>query len=272
MGAKFDERSIDLRRRVLETIKHSRRGHIASAFSLLEIVRLLFDEILSYDAQNPKWPDRDRFVFSKGHGCLGLYVLLAEKGFFPEEELTRICKFEALLGGHPEHTNPGVEASTGSLGHGLSIAVGMALAARIDGKKHRVFALLGDGECEEGSVWEAAISAGKHDLDNLTIIIDRNHFQCYGSTEEIAPLEPFVDKWRAFGCAPLDVDGHDMDALRAAFARLPLEEGKPSVLICHTIKGKGIPSMENNPAYHHTNKIKDDALQALFDELQAANQ
>jgi len=250
-------------------VRHSRRGHIASGFSLLEIVRVLYDEVLRYDAKNPEWDERDRFVCSKGHGCMGLYVLLAEKGFFPDAELDKFCQFEALLGGHPEHFVPGVEAATGSLGHGLSIATGMALAARIDEKPHRVFALLGDGECAEGSVWEAAISAGKFGLSNLTAIIDRNRMQCYGDTEELAPLEPFADKWTSFGWAVREVDGHDVDALREAFAALPLANDRPSVLIASTVKGKGVPTMESNPAFHHTNKITDEALDALYAELEA---
>ena len=165
-------------------------------------------------------------------------------------------------------TVPGVEASTGSLGHGLSMAVGMALAAKIDRKKHRVIALLGDGECGEGSVWEAAISAGKHELSNLTVIVDRNHFQCYGDTEEVGPLEPFADKWRSFGLAVRECDGHDIEALRELLAQSPLDPGRPTVVICHTVKGKGIPSIEGNADWHHTNKIKDEPLDALFRELE----
>ncbi|MCA8921698.1 MAG: transketolase [Planctomycetes bacterium] len=267
--ASLDARSKALRRRILDMVRHSRRGHIASGFSLLEIVRVLYDEVLRYDPKNPSWDGRDRFVFSKGHGCMGLYVLLAEKGFFPDAELDKFCEFEALLGGHPEHFVPGVEAATGSLGHGLSIATGMALAARIDKKPHRVFALLGDGECAEGSVWEAAISAGKFGLSHLTAIVDRNRMQCYGSTEDIGPLEPFRSKWESFGWAVREVDGHDVAALREAFAALPLAPDRPSVLIASTVKGKGVPTMENNPDFHHTNKIGDEALDALYAELES---
>src|SRR5438132_5407665 len=164
----FDERSFALRRRIVDVIARSRRGHVGSAFSILEIVRVLFDSILRYDPKNPRWADRDRFVLSKGHGCLALYALLAEKGFFSQDELDKFCEFGALLGGHPQYGIPGVEASTGSLGHGLPIAVGMALAARMDRRSHRVIALLGDGECEEGTIWEAAMSAAKNRLANLT--------------------------------------------------------------------------------------------------------
>src|SRR5271170_4367923 len=169
----LDERSLALRRRLIDVLARARRGHLGSAFSVLEIVRVLFDHVLRYDPKNPRWDGRDRFILSKGHGCLAHYALLAEKGFFPEKELDRFCEFGALLGGHPEYGIPGVEASTGSLGHGLPIAVGMAIAARIDKKAHRVIAVLGDGECEEGSVWEAAMCAAKYRLSNLTAIVDR---------------------------------------------------------------------------------------------------
>jgi transketolase len=265
----LDARSRALRRRILEVIRHARRGHIASGFSVLEIVRVLYDDVLRFQAGDPRWDGRDRLVFSKGHGCLGLYVLLAEKGFFAESALNEFCRYEALLGGHPEHSIPGVEASTGSLGHGLSIAVGMALAAKLDAKPHRVVAVLGDGECGEGSVWEAAISAARHRLSNLTVIVDRNHVQCWGPTEEIGPLEPFADKWRAFNFAVRECDGHDPAALREHLTALPFADDRPGVLIAHTVKGKGCPTMESNPAFHHTNKISDAELDALFAELDA---
>src|SRR5262249_31863349 len=159
------------RREMLRILELAQRGHVGSAFSVMEIVRVLYDDILRFDPGNPGWPDRDRFIFSKGHGCLALYVMLAEKGFFSAEELSRVCRFEAMLGGHPESKKiPGVEASTGALGHGLSIGVGCALAARIDRKDYRTFVLVGDGESNEGSVWEAALSAGKHRLERLTVI------------------------------------------------------------------------------------------------------
>ena len=259
----FDERSLALRRRLIDMLARSRRGHLGSAFSVTEIVRVLYDHVLRYDAKNPRWDGRDRFILSKGHGCMAQYVLLAEKGFFPEAELDRFCEFGALLGGHVEYGIPGVEVSTGSLGHGLSVAVGMALAARIDRKPHRVIAVLGDGECEEGSVWEAAMGAAKHRLASLTAIVDRNVFQCYGSTEEVSGLEPFADKWRSFGWTVKECDGHDPAALRAALEKLPFDETRPGVLIARTVKGKGVSFMECNPDWHHTNKISDEELARL---------
>ena len=263
----MDDRSRALRLRIVEAFAQAGRGHIASAFSLLEIVRVLYDDVLRYRATEPDWPERDRFVLSKGHGCLGLYVLLAEKGFFADQELDRVASFEALLGGHPEHVIPGVEASTGALGHGLSIAVGMALAARIDQSPRRVFALVGDGECAEGAIWEAAISANKHQLSNLTVLVDRNHFQCFGPTEEVAPLESLSEKWTAFGAAVRECDGHDPEALAKHLADLPFEEDRVSVLICHTVKGRGVPAMESSPKWHHTNKLDEDGLEMLRNAL-----
>lgn len=264
MTPRLDERSLALRNRILDILQHVRRGHVGSAFSVLEVLRVLYDEVLRYDPAQPFWPDRDRCILSKGHGCLALYVLLAEKGFFPAEELERATLFPSILGGHPDYGKvPGVEASTGSLGHGLSIGVGMALAARMDGKDYRTFVLVGDGECDEGSVWEAALGAAKHRLSRLTVLVDYNKMQCYSSTTEVLDLEPFADKWRAFGFEVREVDGHDVDAVRRALAGLPYHAEKPSALICHTVKGKGIPLTENNPDWHHQARISDDMMARL---------
>ncbi|MBI2442237.1 MAG: transketolase [Lentisphaerae bacterium] len=264
----MDQRSKEQRRAILQVLERARRGHIGSTFSILEIVRVLYEGILRVDPRNPQWPERDRFILSKGHGCLALYLLLAEKGFFPRAELSRFCQFEGILGGHPEYGKvPGVEASTGALGHGFSIGVGMALAARMDRKAWRVFVLVGDGECNEGSIWEAALSAGKHKLDALTVIVDYNKMQSYGSTFEIQDLEPFMDKWRSFGFAVREVPGHDVAALEKVFRALPVEPGKPSAVIAHTVKGCGMPAMENNPEWHHKSKISDEEFAQLYAEL-----
>ena len=267
----LDKRSIEERREILRILERSRRGHIGSAFSLLEILRVLFDNVLNLDPSNPSWPDRDRFILSKGHGCLALYLMLARKGFFPTEELYRFCSFGATLGGHPEYgIVPGVEASTGALGHGLSIGVGMALAARIDRKRYRTFVVLGDGECNEGSVWEAALSAGKHRLASLTAMVDYNKMQSYGRTAEVQDLEPFADKWRSFGFGVKEVDGHNVAALQQVLRKLPFEAERPSLLICHTVKGKGIPSIENNADWHHKSKVGEDEMARLVAELERA--
>jgi len=267
MTPPLDARSIELRRGILDILRHSRRGHIGAAFSLVETLRVLFDDVLRFDASRPGWAGRDRFILSKGHGCMALYVLLAEKGFIPADELEKFCAPGGILGGHPDARKiPGVETSTGSLGHGPAVGMGMALAAR----DRRVFVVVGDGECNEGSVWEAAMIAGKHALENFVLLVDYNKMQSYGPTSEVQELEPLLDKWRAFGFGADEVDGHDVEALRARLGALPFEPGKPSALVCHTVKGKGISCAEQNAAWHHKNRIPDDELQRLYGALEEA--
>jgi transketolase len=251
-------------------VESSGRGHVGSAFSLVEILRVLYDNVLRYDPRNPKWPKRDRFILSKGHGCLALYALLAEKGFFPESELWKCGKSDGILGGHPEVKVPGVEASTGSLGHGLSIGIGFALNARYEKADHRCFVVIGDGESNEGSIWEAAMCAGKHKLSSLTAIVDYNKQQSYGSTFEVQDLEPIGDKWRAFGFAVAEVDGHDVEQLRAVLISLPLEPHKPSAIICNTVKGKGVDFVENNMDWHHKNRVTAEEVHDLLAALEVS--
>lgn len=264
----MDKRSYELRLKIVKILEKSRRGHVGSALSILDIVRVLYDNILRFDPSEPNLRERDRFILSKGHGCLAIYLLLADKGFFPEDELYTFCEFESRLGGHPEYGLPGVEAATGALGHGLSIGVGMALAANIDKKDYRVFVLVGDGECQEGSVWEAALSAGKHRLSNLIVIVDCNKMQCYGPTDEVQTMEPFGDKWKSFGFEVHNCKGHDIEALRFELSSLPYHNSKPSVLICNTTKGQGLTTAENNPAWHHKSKLNDDDIKQLYKELE----
>jgi transketolase len=267
----LDGRSLYLRRLVVRALEGGRRGHIGSTLSLIEILRVLYDDILAFRPDDPAWEERDRCILSKGHGCLALYVVLADKGFFPLETLDTFCRRDSILGGHPEAGKvPGVEASTGALGHGLSIGLGRAMALKAKGSKNRVFVITGDGEINEGSVWEAALSASKHRLDNLTVMIDYNKIQSAGWTSEILPLEPLADKWRAFGFAVAEVDGHDVTALRDLLKRVPLEAGKPTAIICHTIKGKGIPFAENDPAWHHKSDIKPDVIRDMTAALAEA--
>ena len=267
---RLDQRSRDLRRLIVRAIAGGRRGHIGSAFSLVEILRVLYDEVLRFDPRNPQWPQRDRCILSKGHGCLALYALLVDKGFFPAAELDRFCKPDGILGGHPEaHKVPGVEASTGSLGHGLAIGVGMALNARIDKAQHRVFVIVSDGESQEGSLWEAAMCAAKHKLTHLTVLVDYNKQQSYGAISEVLEIEPYADKWRSFGFAVTEVNGHSVDELRAAVTHLPLDPQRPSTIICHTVKGKGISFCEGNLSWHHKTKVSDDEVTKLFAELEA---
>jgi transketolase len=267
----LDRRSKDLRVQILRAFAAGKRGHLGSAFSLVEMLRVLYDDVLRFDPARPLWEGRDRMILSKGHGCLALYAILADKGFFPESELLNFCHLDGKLGGHPERGKvPGVEASTGSLGHGLSLGIGMALALRSRPEAGRVFVIDSDGECNEGSLWEAALSAAKHRLDNLTVLVDYNHMQSYSTTAEVLDLEPMADKWRAFGFAVQEVDGHDVDALRIRLARLPFESGRPGVLICHTIKGRGIRALEWNASWHHKNKVTEDEVATLLAGLEEA--
>jgi len=267
----LDARSKALRRLIVRALTQARRGHVGPAFSLVEILRVLYDDVLRFDAANPSWSQRDRCILSKGHGCLALYAILADKGYFPLEELDRFTAADGILGGHPEAGKiPGVEASTGALGHGLPIGVGQALYQRMNGSDARVFVVMGDGECNEGSVWEAAMCASKHKLANLVAIVDYNKHQCYGPTSEVLELEPFAAKWQSFGFAVREVDGHDVNALRTTLGQLPFAAGQPSVLICHTVKGKGAPFAENNLNWHHKSKISDKEVQSLLTEFEAA--
>jgi len=262
----LDRRSKLLRQMIVRAFLAARRGHIGAAFSIVEILRVLYDHVLHYDPKNSRWPDRDRFILSKGHGCLALYAILAEKGFFPESDLTKFCAPDGILGGHPEYGKvPGVEASTGSLGHGLSLGVGFALAAKLDGRRHRVFVLLGDGECAEGTIWEAAMCAARDKLDQLTVLVDYNKQQTYGPTTDI--LEPFAEKWKAFGFAVQEVDGHNVSALKKVLEAVPLASQKPSAIICHTVKGAGVEFTERNLHWHHRTKVSEAEAASLLGAL-----
>jgi len=266
----MDERSRYLRRLVLIALEGGKRGHLGSSMSLIEIFRVLYDEVLDYRADEPKWIERDRCILSKGHGCLALYALLADKGFFPMDELKRFCHSDGILGGHPEASKvPGIEASTGALGHGLSIGVGMALAARMQRRKSRVFVVMGDGEINEGSVWEAAMSASKHKLNNLIGMVDYNKLQSYGPTREVLDLEPLADKWTSFGFAVQEVDGHNLNQLRAALQVACLSQDKPNMIICHTVKGKGLPFAEHNPKWHHKSSLRAEDIANMYAALEA---
>ena len=241
-------------------------GHLASAFSLVEIIYTLYlDGIMKYDATNPQWEERDYFVLSKGHGSLALYVALNEAGFFPKDELWKFCRPDGILGGEPHMLEtPGVEASTGSLGHGLSVGVGMALALKSDGKQNHVYVLVGDGECQEGSIWEAVMSASAFNLDNLTMIVDFNRIQKMDFINKIMGQDNLADKFIDFGWQVKSVDGHNIELLNAALTGTWDE--KPRCLIAETIKGKGLSLMENNPAWHWRMPNKKD-LKVFMNEL-----
>jgi len=264
----MDQRSKHLRTLIVRALEGGGRGHLGSSMSLVEILRVLFDSYLQYKPTDPGWNERDRLILSKGHGCLALYALLADKGFIDEDELTTFCKSDSRLGGHPERNKvPGVEASTGALGHGLSMGVGIALACKIRKENYRVTVITGDGEINEGSVWEAAMSAAKHQLSNLTVMIDYNKIQSYGPTREVLDLEPLAEKWSSFGFEVEEVDGHDVNALEQLTNRLPLNNSKPSAIICHTIKGKGFHFAENKAEWHHKSGLKPEDIASMYDCL-----
>lgn len=242
-----------VRMNVIEGVYHAKSGHPGGSLSAADIYTYLYFKEMHVDPQNPKDPDRDRFVLSKGHTCPGLYGALAERGFFPREEMKGFRHIGSMLQGHPNmNDTPGVDMSSGSLGQGISAACGMALAAKLDNKEYRVYTLLGDGELEEGQVWEAAMFAGHKKLDNLCVIVDNNGLQIDGPISEVGGPEPIDEKFRAFGFDVQVIDGHDFDAIEAAFAHAKTVKGKPSVIIAKTIKGKDVSYMENQVGWHGT--------------------
>ena len=243
-----------IRRNGLEMSHLSRGSHIGSVFSVAEIIAVLYTRVLRVDPKRPDWPDRDRLVLSKGHAGSAVYAALAETGFFPVETLKTHYGNGSVLSGHVSHKGvPGVEVSTGSLGHGLGISAGLALGAKMDGAQWRTYAVMGDGECDEGSVWESALQAAQFGLDRLIAVVDYNHMQSLTTVEKTLRLEPFEQKWRDFGWNAMSTDGHSIDALTDAFewARGQAGSGKPSVILAHTTKGKGVSFMENNILWHY---------------------
>jgi transketolase len=264
----FIESSQDVAKRIrvktLEMVHRARSSHLGSSFSMAELLAVLFTKTLRIDPKRPDWAERDRFVLSKGHACAALYAVLAERGFFPKEWLDDFYKDGTRLAGHVTHGGvPGVDVSTGSLGHGLPIACGIALAGKRDGCSYRVFALLSDGECDEGSVWEAALFAPHHRLDNLIVIVDYNKIQSLGTVKEVLDLEPFASKWRAFGWSVQEIDGHDVKQIERILAAVPCEPDKPTCIIAHTVKGKGVSFMENKLLWHYRAPDNDEMAKAL---------
>jgi transketolase len=240
----------DIRLTALEMIARARSSHVGSVFSSAEILAVLYGAVMRVRPAEPEWPDRDRFVLSKGHACAGLYAVLAARGFFPRERLEGFYVDGGSLAGHATHKGvPGVEVSTGSLGHGLALSVGLAAGAKRKGAPWRVFALLSDGECDEGSTWEAALLAPQLGLSNLTAVVDYNKIQSLGRVDEVIPLEPFADKWRAFGWDVQEVDGHDVEELLRALD--PAGASRPRCLLAHTVKGKGVSFMEDDLLWHY---------------------
>ncbi len=244
-------KSAEYRKTILRIIKQARAGHTGGDLSSIDILNVLYNHVLKVSPQTFTDPNHDRYVQSKGHCVEALYTVLADRGFFPESDLDTLCTFRSRYIGHPTRSVNGIEQNTGALGHGLAVAVGMALAGKLDGRNYRVFTLTGDGELDEGSNWEASMAASHFHLDNLTVIVDRNGLQITGPTETVSPLEPLADKFRAFGYALREVDGNDTQALASLFDQLPFEPGKPNLVLAHTIKGKGVSFIENSQKWHH---------------------
>jgi transketolase len=241
-----------IRIHVLNMTSKGGGSHIASSFSQADILAVLYGKILNVDPVNPSWPERDRFILSKGHSSASVYAVLAECGFIDHKLLDQHYQDGSILSGHVSHKGvAGVEISTGSLGHGLGVGTGMAKAAKMDNQKFRVFVIMSDGECDEGSNWEAILFAAHHKLDNLVAIVDYNKFQSLASVSETLALEPFADKWKAFGWAVKEIDGHDHDAISNALSALPETAGRPTAIIAHTTKGKGVSFMENSVLWHY---------------------
>lgn len=255
-----------VRRHIVEMTGAAKSGHPGGSLSAVETLVTLFFDVMNHDPANPGWADRDRFILSKGHAAPVLYAVMAECGYAdtPIDQLNTLRKLGSVYQGHPDKRFiPALEASTGSLGQGLSMAIGMGLAARLDGKGWRTYVVLGDGEIQEGQIWEAAMFGAYHKVDNVVAIVDYNRIQLDGFVKDIMELEPLTDKWRAFGWQVIELDGHDIAALQKAFGEAAATKGKPTVLIAHTVKGKGVSFMENNPKFHGVAPTPAEVEQAL---------
>ncbi len=250
-AARGRELALEIRRAVLAMTHRAGSSHVGGALSAADLLAALYSGILRVDPAAADAPRRDRFLLSKGHACAALYAALAGRGFFPKDWLGDFYQDGAALAGHATPSVPGVEVASGSLGHGLPIGCGLALAAKHDAAGYRVFVLLSDGECDEGSVWEAALFAAHHELDNLVAIVDYNKIQSLGSVSEVLQLEPFAAKWRAFGWSLAEIDGHDLDQIGAALEAIPRRPGKPTCVLAHTVKGRGVGFMENQLLWHY---------------------
>jgi transketolase len=253
-----------MRRTLIEMITEAKSGHPGGSLSATEIVVTLFFDILRHDPENPKWPDRDRFILSKGHCCPVLYAVMAECGYCPKDQLMTLRKLGSIYQGHPDvRFLPALEASTGSLGLGLSLGIGMALAAKLDNRPSRTYVVLGDGEIQEGQIWEAAMFGGYHHVDNVVAIVDYNQIQLDGFVKDIMDIAPLADKWRSFGWHVIEPNGHVISDLQSAFAEAASVKGKPTCILAHTIKGKGVSFMENNPKFHGTAPTREECARAL---------
>ena len=263
------KKTIEIRRSIVEMLNKAKSGHTGGSLSIVEILTVLFYDEMNYDPKNPKWEERDRLILSKGHAAPALYAVLADVGYFDKKELDSLRKLGAMLQGHPDsHTTPGIEVSTGSLGQGLGIANGIALALKLDSSMSRVFAILGDGEIQEGLIWESAMSAGHYKLDNLIAFLDNNNLQIDGNVRDVMSIYPVADKFRSFNWNVIEIDGHDLLAIKGAIESAKSIKEKPSIIICHTIKGKGISIFENKAKYHGV-PPSDEELEIALKELDA---
>lgn len=260
----YQSTSRKVRKSILKMAFQAQEGHVGSALSCVDILTVLYFEILNIDPKNPLSKNRDRLIFSKGHAAAALYAVLAKRGFFKESLLEKYCQDGSSIAGHSTRGSlPGIEATTGSLGHGFPMASGMAMALTRDDNKARVFVVISDGECDEGSTWESALFASHYKLDNLVVIVDYNKWQSYGKVKDVLDLEPFAEKWESFGFSVKEVNGHNFNQLEKVFSKLPFEKNKPSLVICHTTKGKGVSFLENTLESHYHHLTKEEYNKAL---------
>lgn len=264
---RVDYKALATRIRVnaLRMVHRARSSHIGGCLSVADLLAVLYGGVLRVEPSRPDWPDRDRFILSKGHAAAAIYAVLAERDFFPMDWLDTFYLDGSHLPGHITYGVPGVEVSAGSLGHGLSIGCGMALVGKRERESYRIFVLLSDGECDEGSTWEAALFAPHHHLDNIVAIVDYNKIQSFGTVKEVLGLEPLADKWQTFGWAVHEIDGHDPGQIEEVLLSVPFEEERPSCIIAHTVKGKGVSFMENKLAWHYLPPSDDELRQALLE-------
>jgi transketolase len=252
-----------IRRLIIQMLAKAGSGHPGGSLSAADLITALYFSVLRYNSKNPSWPDRDRFHMSKGHCCPLLYAVLAEAGYFPKDKLLTLRQLGSMLQGHPDRRTPGVEAASGSLGQGLSVALGMSLAARIDKKDYKVYVLMGDGETQEGNIWEAAMACAHYKCDNICAILDYNGFQIDGKFCYFLVLEPFASKWQSFGWHTIEINGHDMRQILSAYQDAKKIKGKPTIIIARTVKGKGVSFMENVCDFHGRAPTKEEAEKAL---------
>ena len=259
----IEQKAKVIRRLIIKMLSKAKSGHPGGSLSATDLITCLYYEVLRHDPKNPQWPDRDRFHMSKGHCCPLWYAVLSESGYFPKKELDTLRQLGSMLQGHPDRRVPGVDAASGSLGQGLSISLGMALAGRLDKKDYRVYCLLGDGESQEGNIWEAAMAAAHFKCENLCAILDYNGFQIDGKISEIMDLEPLVDKWQVFGWYAIEIDGHNIKEILEAYEEAKTIKGKPSIIIAHTVKGKGVSFMEHVVDFHGRASTPEETIKAL---------